>query len=87
MSMREFNLLIWLTQLGLSVAMPLIGFSFLGIWLNRSCGLGMWVVWVCLVLGFVSAINGFRSSLQAMKLMSKDKNSDKPAPVSFNDHI
>ena len=34
-----------------------------------------------------AAINGFRSSLQAMKLMAKDKKKEVPPPVSFNDHI
>jgi len=29
--MKNVNLLIWLTQLGLSVAIPLAGFIFLGI--------------------------------------------------------
>ena len=85
--MREMNLLIWMTQLGLSVSLPLIGFAFLGVWLNRSCGFGSWTVWIGLILGISSAINGFRSSLQAMKLMAKDKKKEGPPPVSFNDHI
>lgn len=85
--MKDINLLIWLTQLGLSVAMPLIGFTFLGIWLNRSLGFGTWTVWAGIILGILSAVNGFRSSLQAMKFMTKDKKNSDPPPVSFNDHI
>ena len=85
--MKDINLLIWLTQLGLSVAMPLIGFTFLGIWLSRSWGFGTWTVWAGIILGILSAVNGFRSSLQAMKFMTKDKKNSDPPPVSFNDHI
>lgn len=80
-------MLVWLTQLGLSFALPLAGFVFLAVWLNRSCGWGEWVIWTGLVLGLISAVSGFRSSLQAMKLMAKDRKSDEPPPVSFNDHI
>lgn len=87
MSMKEVNLLIWMTQLGLSVALPLIGFAFLGVWLNQSCGFGSWTVWTGLILGILSGVNGFRSSLHAMKLMAKDKKTQSPPPVSFNDHI
>ncbi len=84
--MKDINMLIWLTQLGLSVALPLIGFAFLGIWLNKSLGVAPWVIWVVLALGILSAINGFRSSLQAMKRMSQSKKSEEPPPVSFNNH-
>ena len=33
--MKNLNLLIWLTQLGLSVAVPLGGFILLGLWLSQ----------------------------------------------------
>ena len=32
--MKDFNLLIWLAQLGLSTAFPLAGFILLGVWLR-----------------------------------------------------
>ena len=84
--MKEFNLLIWLTQLGLSVALPLAGFVFLAVWLNRAWGWGNWVIPVGLVLGLISAVNGFRNSLKAMDFMAKDKKTPEPPPVSFNEH-
>lgn len=84
--MKDFNLLIWLTQLGLSVAVPLAGFLLLAVWLHQSCGWGVWVILVGLVLGLVSAVNGFRSSLRAMELMSKKRDRQEPPPVSFNEH-
>ena len=83
--MKNVNLLIWLTQLGISVAAPLGGFIWLGIWLYRRFGLGIWVVLLCIFVGIVCAIDGMRVSLKAMERMSKDKN-EEPPPVSFNDH-
>ena len=84
--MKQFNLLIWLTQLGLSVALPLAGFSLLGIWLHSSLGWGIWTVFAGLALGLSSAIRGFVDSLRAMERMSGTKKEQKPPPVSFNNH-
>lgn len=84
--MKEFNLLIWLTQLGLSVALPLAGFVLLGVWLHKDLGWGQWTIWAGLVLGLIGAVNGFRDSLRAMELMRKDKHEPEPPPVSFNEH-
>ena len=84
--MKNVNLLIWLTQLGISVAAPLGGFIWLGIWLRQRFGLGIWGVLVCIFLGLVCAIDGMRVSLKAMERMAKDKQEDEPPPVSFNDH-
>jgi hypothetical protein len=83
--MRDLNLLVWLTQLGLSVAFPLAGFVLLAVWLRDSCGWGGWVIWAGLFLGISAAVSGFRSSLKAMQLFTKSKNKEQP-PVSFNDH-
>lgn len=83
--MRDLNLLVWLTQLGLSVAFPLAGFVLLAVWLRDSCGFGGWVIWVGLLLGISGAVSGFRSSLKAMQIFMKSKNKEHP-PVSFNDH-
>jgi len=84
--MKDINMLVWLTQLGLSVALPLIGFSFLGVWLHNAFSIGKWVIWVMLILGILSAVSGFRSSLHAMRCMSQSKQPEEPPPVSFNDH-
>lgn len=85
--MREFNLLIWLTQLGISVAAPLAGFTLLAIWLRQRFDLGIWVLIVGIALGLAGAVDGFRVSIKAMEQMSKNKPSEnEPPPVSFNDH-
>ena len=83
--MKNVNLLIWLTQLGISVAVPLGGFIWLGIWLRQRFGLGVWVVLAGIFVGIVCAVDGMRVSLRAMERMSKEKNEERP-PVSFNDH-
>lgn len=83
--MKELSLLVWLTQLGLSVALPPAAFIFLAVWLNRSFGWGKWVIWVGIVLGFTCAIQGFRDSLKLLARLSDDKKKDDPG-VSFNEH-
>ena len=84
--MKEFRLLIWMTQLGLSVALPLAGFLFLGVWLHRAQGWGLWTIWLGLILGFAGAVNGFRDSMRAMEQMSKSKKNPEPPPIAFNNH-
>ena len=82
--MKDVSLIVWLTQLGLSTALPLAGFILLAVWLRSSLGWGSWVIWIGIALGLIAAIDGFRVSLKAMQRMAKDKKQDRP--VSFNDH-
>lgn len=84
--MKEFRLLVWLTQLGLSVALPLAGFIMLGLWLHSSLQWGVWTVFTGLILGLSSAVRGFLDSLKAMEQMSGSKKKPDPPPVSFNNH-
>ena len=83
--MKTFSLLPWLTQLGLSVALPLAGFIFLALWLRNQFGWGDWVLWVGILLGIYCAITGFISSMKTLKRLTSDKKKDEP-PVSFNEH-
>jgi hypothetical protein len=83
--MKDVNMLIWLTQLGISVAVPLAGFLMLAVWLHNSCGWGKWVIIAGLIFGLSSAISGFRNSLKAMQIFTKNKSKEQP-PVSFNAH-
>ena len=84
--MKNVNLLIWLTQLGISVAAPLGGFIWLGIWLRQRFQLGIWVVLAGILVGIVCAVDGMRVSLKAMERMANDKKDQELPPVSFNDH-
>ena len=83
--MKDLSLLVWLTQLGLSVALPLAGFVLLGVWLHQQLAWGEWVIVAGVILGIICAIDGLRNSLKTMERMAGDKKKDKP-PVSFNDH-
>lgn len=82
--MKELTLLTWLTQLGLSVAVPLAGWIFLALWLRRQFTWGDWVVWLGILFGLIGAINGLVRSLKALSALTK--RSDPQPPVSFNDH-
>ena len=84
--MKNLSLLVWLTQLGLSVAAPLGGFVLLAVWLRQRFNWGVWVIVLGLVLGLICAVDGLRVSLLAMQRLQKNKEDKEPPPVSFNDH-
>lgn len=83
--MKNINLLVWLTQLGLSVSIPLAIFVLLGVWLHNRFGWGSWVIFVGIALGLYCAVDGFRASLRTLQRISDEKPAEPPA-VSFNDH-
>ncbi len=83
--MKDLSLLVWLSQLGLSVAVPLAGFILLGVWLRDRFSWGNWVVILGVILGIIFALDGLRYSLKAMKQLIRQKKEDTP-PVSFNEH-
>ena len=69
--MSDWSMLIWLTQLGLSVVLPLAGMTGLAIWRCGKYQLGRWVVLIGILLGFVLAVSGFRNTLKQMEYMEK----------------
>ncbi len=83
--MKDVRLLVFVTQFGISVASPLVVFILLAVWLHKSCGWGVWVLWAGVILGLYSAVEGLRATLKAMSRMSRGKREEKP-PVAFNDH-
>jgi len=83
--MKNVSLLVWLTQLGLSVAIPPAAFIFLAVWLRNRFELGVWVIVAGVLVGIICAVDGLRVSLKAMERMTKDDKKEKP-PLSFNDH-
>ena len=88
--MKDLKMLIWLTQLGLSIALPLGGFTLLGLWLKNRFDLGVWVILAGCVIGMIGAIDGLRNSLKAMELMNKGRGKKKEEllrqSVAFNEH-
>lgn len=83
--MKDLNLLIWLSQLGLSVALPLGGCILVAVWLYHQFHFGVWVIIVGVILGLICAVDGLRTSLKAMERFSEDKKKEDP-PISYNDH-
>lgn len=83
--MKDLSLLAWLTQLGLSVAVPPTVFILLAVWLRDRFALGQWVLWVGIVLGIYCAVTGFISSLRILSQMTRKKEPDTKT-VSFHEH-
>ena len=83
--MKDLSLLVWLSQLGLSVALPPVGFILLAVWLRDRWCWGNWVLWVGIILGIYCAITGFVASMKSLKQLTANKK-DEPLPVSFNEH-
>lgn len=83
--MKNVNLVVWLSQLGLSVAAPPALFILLAVWLHNTYSWGKWVIWVGIGLGVYCAITGFIQSLRTLDRLSGKKETENP-PVSFNDH-
>ena len=84
-NMKNLKLLVWMTQLGFSVVLPIVGFVWLGLWLRKDCGWGQWSLILCVILGIVFAIAGLRYNLRLMNRIAKDESPD-TSGVYFNDH-
>ena len=83
--MKEWSLLIWVPQFGISVVFPLIGFVMLAVWLRDRFGWGQWVIWVGILFGLITAAVGVRDTVKAMALLDKKKKQEPPG-ACFNDH-
>ena len=83
--MKNLHLIVWLTQLGLSIAVPLAGFVWLAVWLRERFGLGIWVIFVGIGLGLFCAVDGFCKNLKLLNRLGKDEKK-KDAPLSFDEH-
>lgn len=83
--MKNLQLLTWLTQLGLSTAIPLVGFVLLALWVKDRFSLGNWVLFVGIAIGLAQAVYGFYKTLKLLDTYSKEKKEKKP-PVSFTEH-
>ena len=81
---KVLRYLVWLTQLGLSAAVPLAGFILLGSWLRNSRGWGGWTVAAGIVLGLLGAAGGLYNSFKTLHQMLK-QDEDKP-PKGYNQH-
>ena len=85
--MKDLGLLIWVTQLGISVAAPLVGYILIAVWLQHRFELGAWIVVVGAVLGTAGAVRGLKDALKSMdKYIKRKKKDAAPPPVGFSEH-
>ncbi len=81
---KGLRYLVWLTQLGLSVAAPLAAFILLGVWLRNARGWGDWTVAVGILLGLLGAAGGLYNSFKLLNQMLKQ---DEERPTKgYNRH-
>lgn len=84
--MKYLSLLMWVVQFGFSILFPLCVFLMLGVWLQNRFGLGVWIMAVCGIFGFLVSISTARSCWRSMrKEAERLDDKDKPG-VAFNDH-
>ena len=82
--MKDLSLIAYITQLGMSIAAPLTGFTLFGVWLRNRLELGAWVIAVFCAVGLISGIHGFIMELKILE--KRESKKDKPVPRSFNGH-
>ena len=79
--------LVWLTQFGLSIAVPLVVSILAAVWLQKAFALGGWVIVVDVLVGVFGAVSGLVTSLRAMdRQAGEQEDRSKKPPVYFNQH-
>ncbi|MBQ7547732.1 MAG: AtpZ/AtpI family protein [Clostridia bacterium] len=63
----------YLTQLGLSIAAPPVLCILAGLWLQRRCALGDWVIVVSLIVGLISGACSFLSFARTVRAKTETK--------------
>lgn len=84
--MKLLNLLMWVTQFGLSCLLPLCFFLWLAVWLQNKFGLGMWIIVVMGILGGLITISTVKANWKAMRKAAEEAAQRKEPPIAFNDH-
>ena len=82
--MKILELLLWVTQFGLSIFFPPCFFLLLAHWLQQKFGWGLWCTAVFGILGLLISVSTARANWRAMKKTAEQGR--KAPPVSFNDH-
>lgn len=84
--MKFLSLILWVTQFGLSALFPLCVFLYLGFWLQTRFGLGLWVMVLCGIIGFMTSISTAKNCLRSLLKARDEASSQEKPPISFNDH-
>lgn len=84
--MKQLNLILWVTQFGVSILFPVCFFLLLSVWLQQKFDLGMWIVAVFGILGLMTSFSTARSCLRSLRKAADEASGSEEPPVSFNDH-
>lgn len=84
--MKLLNLLMWVTQFGLSGLFPICSFLLLAVWLKQKFNLGMWIIVVLGILGMLITISTVRANWKSLRKAAEEAASSDPPPIAFNDH-
>lgn len=84
--MKLLNLLMWVTQFGVSVIFPTLLFLILAVWLQSKFSLGIWVVVVCGILGILTSVQTTRACLHSLKRAAEEASGNREPPIGFNNH-
>ena len=85
--MKLLNLLLWVTQFGVSIVFPLCFFLWLGTWLQGKFDLGLWVTALCGVIGLLTTVSTVKSCLHSLRKAADEASPGEEPPIAFNDHI
>lgn len=76
--------IVWITQLGLSVAAPVVLCVLGSVWLRNRFDLGAWVIVLGVLLGVGASFAALWQNLKELDRQAKDDDAD--PGVGFNDH-
>ena len=85
--MKFLNLLMWVTQFGVSLLFPLCFFLWLAYWLKGKFGLGLWIYGVLGFIGLMTSISTAKSCVRSMLKAADEASDRKEVPIAFNDHL
>lgn len=75
--MKYLSLITWVGQFGFSCLFPTCIFLMLGVYLQGRFNMGVWIVILLGIIGFLTSISTARSCLQSMRKeierISKDR--------------
>ena len=84
--MKTLSLILWVSQFGLSVLFPLCLFLYFGFWLQNRFDLGLWVMLLCGIIGFMTSVSTAKSCLRSLLKARDEASSQEKPPISFNYH-
>ena len=80
---KSLEVLVWLTQAGLSVILPPVFFIWGAAWLKTRFSLGGWILILGVALGLLGLAGGLVNTLKTLNRLGGQK---KDRPAAYNDH-